>query len=67
LRKYTTGGRLHMAYTFNLMDDPCSPRFIHGVLQEFLQEAGDAWVCWAPCAARSASIRARSWAWRRPP
>jgi alpha-glucosidase len=47
LARYTTGGRLHMAYTFNLMEKDCSARFIHGVLEEFLREAGDAWVCWA--------------------
>ncbi|HUG23699.1 alpha-glucosidase family protein [Piscinibacter sp.] len=47
LARYTTGGRLHMAYTFNLMERDCSARFIHGVLDEFLREAGDAWVCWA--------------------
>jgi alpha-glucosidase len=47
LNHYTTGGRLHMAYTFNLMDRDCSARFIHGVLDEFLREAGNAWVCWA--------------------
>ena len=47
LARYTTGGRLHMAYTFNLMERDCSARFIHGVLEEFLREAGDAWVCWA--------------------
>lgn len=47
LRKYTTGGRLHMAYTFNLMDDFCSAPFVHGVLEEFLREAKGSWVCWA--------------------
>jgi alpha-glucosidase len=47
LARYTTGGRLHMAYTFNLMERDCSARFIHGVLEEFLREAGEAWVCWA--------------------
>lgn len=47
LNRYTTGGRLHMAYTFNLMERDCSARFIHGVLEEFLREAGEAWVCWA--------------------
>jgi alpha-glucosidase len=47
LARYTTDRRLHMAYTFNLMERDCSPRFIHGVLEEFLREAGSAWVCWA--------------------
>jgi alpha-glucosidase len=47
LAAYTSEGRLHMAYTFNLMGADCSPRFIHGVLDEFLRETGDAWACWA--------------------
>lgn len=47
LAAYTTQGRLHMAYTFNLMERDCSARFIHSVLEEFLREAGEAWVCWA--------------------
>jgi alpha-glucosidase len=47
LASYTTGGRLHMAYTFNLMERDCSARFVHGVLEEFLHEAGEASVCWA--------------------
>ena len=47
LGEYTREGRLHMAYTFNLMGPDCTPRFIHGVLDEFLRETGDAWACWA--------------------
>lgn len=47
LAEYTQGGRLHMAYTFNLMEREGSPRFIHGVLEEFLREGQDAWACWA--------------------
>jgi alpha-glucosidase len=47
LAEYTRDGRLHMAYTFNLMGWDCTPRFIHGVLDEFLRETGDAWACWA--------------------
>jgi len=47
LARYTTEGRLHMAYTFNLMERDCAPRFIHAVLDEFLREAGEAWACWA--------------------
>jgi alpha-glucosidase len=47
LAEYTREGRLHMAYTFNLMGPDCTPRFIHGVLDEFLLETRDAWCCWA--------------------
>jgi alpha-glucosidase len=47
LGEYTRDGHLHMAYTFNLMGPECTPFFIHGALDEFLREAGDAWACWA--------------------
>ncbi len=47
LASYTRDKRLHMAYTFNLMEAQCSPRFIHGVLDEFLRETDGAWACWA--------------------
>lgn len=47
LAQYTTGNRLHMAYTFNLMNEECSPRFIHGVLEEFIAQSAGAWACWA--------------------
>jgi len=47
LGEYTREGRLHMAYTFNLMGTDCTPLFIHGVLDEFLRETRDAWCCWA--------------------
>lgn len=47
LAQYTRDNRLHMAYTFNLMDKECSPRFIHQVLDEFLRETKGAWACWA--------------------
>jgi alpha-glucosidase len=47
LAQYTRNNRLHMAYTFNLMDKECSPRFIHSVLEEFLRETQGAWACWA--------------------
>ena len=47
LGEYTREGRLHMAYTFNLMGHDCTPTFIHGVLDEFLRETAHAWACWA--------------------
>ncbi len=46
LTQYTSGNdKLHMAYTFNLLTDQCSPRYIHGVLDEFQRETGGAWAC----------------------
>jgi alpha-glucosidase len=47
LGEYTREGRLHMAYTFNLMGADCTPRFIHETLAEFLAETQGAWACWA--------------------
>jgi alpha-glucosidase len=47
LARYTSDDRLHMAYTFNLLERDCSARFIHGVIEEFLREAVHGWVCWA--------------------
>jgi len=47
LAQYTSQGRLHMAYTFNLMGDAHDPRFIHSVLDEFQREGSTGWVCWA--------------------
>lgn len=45
---YTAGEqRLHMAYVFTLLTEQCQPRYLHGVLAEYLREAGDATVCWA--------------------
>ncbi|WP_211461507.1 alpha-glucosidase family protein [Collimonas silvisoli] len=48
LAAYTAGNdKLHMAYTFNLLAEQCSPRFIHGVLDEFQRETAGAWACWS--------------------
>ncbi|QEM82789.1 alpha-glucosidase [Halomonas binhaiensis] len=48
MAEYTSGGdKLHMAYTFDLLNDPHSPAYLHGVIERFQQLAGDAWPCWA--------------------
>ncbi|MBW6389876.1 alpha-glucosidase family protein [Billgrantia antri] len=48
MAEYTSGGdKLHMAYTFDLLNSPRSPAYIRDVLQRFQQFAGDAWPCWA--------------------
>ncbi|MGL6212473.1 alpha-glucosidase family protein [Billgrantia desiderata] len=48
MAEYTSGGdKLHMAYTFDLLNAPRSPDYIRGVLERFQQFAGDAWPCWA--------------------
>lgn len=48
MAEYTSGGdKLHMAYTFDLLNSPRSPSYIRGVLKRFQKHAGDAWPCWA--------------------
>jgi len=48
LGQYTAGDdRLHLGYVFRLLDDPCSPRYLHDALDEYLRDAGHAVVCWS--------------------
>ena len=47
LGEYTSGHRLHMAYTFNLLGHPCTPAYIHGALEEFVANTPGAWACWS--------------------
>ncbi|EWH02204.1 alpha-glucosidase [Halomonas sp. BC04] len=48
MAEYTAGGdKLHMAYTFDLLNEPHSPCYIREVLERFQRLAGDAWPCWA--------------------
>jgi len=48
MAEYTAGGdKLHMAYTFDLLNAPHSPAYIREVIERFQRMAGDAWPCWA--------------------
>ncbi|KGE78452.1 alpha-glucosidase family protein [Halomonas salina] len=48
MAEYTAGGdKLHMAYGFDLLNDPHSPAYIREVIERFQRLAGDAWPCWA--------------------
>lgn len=48
LGEYTAGtDRLHLGYVFRLLEKDCSPRFIHGVLEEYIRDAGQSVVCWS--------------------
>ncbi|MBI3146496.1 MAG: alpha glucosidase [Pseudogulbenkiania sp.] len=48
LSDYTRGDdRLHMAYVFTMLNEQCAPRYLHGVLAEYLADARDAYVCWS--------------------
>ncbi|MGC3873732.1 alpha-glucosidase [Halomonas sp. GXIMD04776] len=48
MAEYTANGdKLHMAYTFDLLNAPNSASYIHEVIERFQRLAGDAWPCWA--------------------
>ncbi|WP_409526551.1 alpha-amylase family glycosyl hydrolase [Nitrincola sp. MINF-07-Sa-05] len=48
MAEYTSGNdKLHMAYTFDLLNTPRSPEYIREVIERFRSIAGDAWPCWA--------------------
>ncbi|GHE21556.1 alpha-glucosidase [Halomonas urumqiensis] len=48
MAEYTAGGdKLHMAYTFDLLNMPHSAEYIRAVIERFQRLAGDAWPCWA--------------------
>ena len=48
MAEYTAGGdKLHMAYTFDLLNAPHSPAYLREVIERFQRLAGDAWPCWA--------------------
>ncbi|MCE9682529.1 alpha-glucosidase family protein [Halomonas alkalisoli] len=48
MAEYTAGvDKLHMAYTFDLLNEPHSAAYIREVLERFQRLAGDAWPCWA--------------------
>lgn len=45
--EYTSQGRLHMAYGFDLLGPRCDARFLHSVIERFEAASADAWPCWA--------------------
>ncbi|MBH8579446.1 alpha-glucosidase family protein [Bisbaumannia pacifica] len=48
MAEYTAGGdKLHMAYTFDLLNAPRSAAYLREVIARFQRLAGDAWPCWA--------------------
>ena len=44
---YTTGGRLHMAYSFNMLAPDFSARHFRSQVETFFEEAPQGWPCWA--------------------
>ncbi|TNC50562.1 DUF3459 domain-containing protein [Rubellimicrobium rubrum] len=45
--EYTSGNRLHMAYSFEMMEDRFSAAFFRATLESFRQLAPEGWPCWA--------------------
>jgi alpha-glucosidase len=47
MAEYTTGNRLHMAYSFNLLGPDFSAEHFTKQVKEFFEMAPDGWPCWA--------------------
>jgi len=45
--EYTTGGRLHMAYSFNMLSPDFTAEHFRDQIETFFAEAPDGWPCWA--------------------
>jgi alpha-glucosidase len=45
--EYTSGGRLHMAYSFEMMEERFSAAFFRETLSRFRRLAPEGWPCWA--------------------
>ncbi|MEO1705722.1 MAG: alpha-amylase family glycosyl hydrolase, partial [Pseudomonadota bacterium] len=45
--KYTSDGRLHMAYSFELLGPDYAPDFFRERIETFFKGAPDGWPCWA--------------------
>lgn len=44
---YTTGERLHMAYSFNMLSPDFTPKHFRSQIEDFFERAPDGWPCWA--------------------
>ncbi len=44
--EYTQPGRLHMAYSFELLSDDNSPQHIRATVEQLRQRAPQSWPCW---------------------
>ena len=45
--EYTSGGRLHMAYSFEMLGPDFSAAHFRGKIEEFFAGASGGWPCWA--------------------
>ena len=48
MAEYTEGNkRLHMAYSFELLTEDCSPKYIRDTIEELENNMAEGWPCWA--------------------
>ncbi|WP_329741996.1 alpha-glucosidase family protein [Dyella sp. A6] len=47
MAEYTSGRRLHMGYSFELLTDDFSAAYIRGTVQRLEQQMREGWPCWA--------------------
>ena len=47
MAEYTSGRRLHAAYSFHLLRGPCDARFIAKSVESFFAHPGAPWPCWS--------------------
>ncbi|MEL6958000.1 MAG: alpha-amylase family glycosyl hydrolase [Pseudomonadota bacterium] len=45
--EYTSGNRLHMAYSFDMLGPDFSPKHFRGNIERFFKGAPEGWPCWA--------------------
>lgn len=62
---YTRGKRLHMGYSFELMTDECSARYIRETVEALERQMRDGWPCWAISNHDCVRVRSR-WAGHAP-
>lgn len=47
MAEYTSGNRLHMAYSFELLSDDCSASHIRATVETLESKMSEGWPCWA--------------------
>ncbi|WP_102223615.1 alpha-amylase family glycosyl hydrolase [Acidimangrovimonas sediminis] len=47
MAEYTSGGRLHMAYSFDMLGPAYTPRHFRQRIEDIFEAAPDGWPCWA--------------------
>jgi len=47
MAEYTSGHRLHMGYSFELLTEDCSAAYIRGTVERLEAQMREGWPCWA--------------------